>query len=278
MSSDHLLDELAIVTTTDTGAHLSARIDDDWGILYVQGGVVMAVMMQAAETVLARDDLRLVTVATTFCRPVPCGPVDLDVTVLRNGRHGAQVHVVLHVTGDPDPSPNAVATVVCAAESPGWPEVAGATMPDAFLRPPDGSMPRIGTEEPGAPMAFFRKTDWRNAGETTDPMRHLSWFSFADPHLRPDGTWVPAMLAVPADALGMAAGPPVTEVMGRLTAPSLQISLQLFVPARGQWLGIDSRCHDNRGSLASGVALVWNSDGSLVASATQTAMFRRARI
>ena len=83
------------------------------------------------------------------------------------------------------------------------------------------------------------------------------------------------MLAVPADALGLAAVPSVTAVMGRLTAPSLQMSLQLGGPARGDWLGIDSLALHTKGSITTGVATLWNADGTFVGSATQTAVLRR---
>ena len=83
------------------------------------------------------------------------------------------------------------------------------------------------------------------------------------------------MLAVPGDALGMAAVMPVADVMGPLTAPSLQLSLQFAAPARGDWLGIDSRAFHAQGSIVSGVATLWNADGTYVASATQTAILRR---
>ena len=92
---------------------------------------------------------------------------------------------------------------------------------------------------------------------------------------RGDGTWVPAMLAVPGDALGLAAVPPVTAIMGPLTSPSLQISIEFAAPARGEWIGIDSRCHHCEGAIASGVATLWSADGTLVATVGQSALLRR---
>lgn len=278
MSAHRLLDDLAIGSTTPSGAVVHGRIDDAWGIVFAQGGVVMAVMLQAAEMVLDRSDLRLATVAATFCRPVPCGPVTVDVTVLRGGRHGAQVHVELRVDGDDDLSPNAVATVVCATESPGWPAIDGLDVPEFLARRPDDAGPRVGAPPGRESMAFFRQTEWREATPAPAGTMHRQyWFAFEETPLRADGTWVPAMLAVPADALGMAAGPPASAVVGAITAPSLQISLQFLRPARGRWLAIDNRCFDNRGSLATGVATLWTADGTLVASATQTTMLRRIR-
>jgi acyl-CoA thioesterase len=272
------LDGFTVADGASSGrADVEAEIGEAWGIVYAQGGVVMAAMMRAAELVLARDELRLSSAAATFCRPVPCGPVMIEVDVLRSGRNGAQVHATLRCAGDDDPAPNAVATVVCTAEATGWPEATGLVRPSWLATLPDDRSARLGTGPDGRPAtSFYRETDWREAAARhEDPMRRLAWFSFTEPPLRSDGTWVPAMLAVPGDALGLAAVPPVSAVMGLLTAPSLQMAIELCAPARGRWLGIDSRCHHTHGALASGVATLWNADGSLVATVSQSAILRR---
>ena len=93
--------------------------------------------------------------------------------------------------------------------------------------------------------------------------------------VRPMNVAQPAMLAVPADALGLSVVSEVAETIGQLTAPSLQIGLQLCAPARGHWLGIASRCFDTHGATATGVATLWDAEGALVGYATQTAALRR---
>lgn len=278
MASNELLDSIVVrARHGNDRAQVDAVIADAWGIVYAQGGVVMATMLRAAELTLARDELQLTNATATFCRPVPCGPVSIDVEVLRSGRTGAQVHVTLRVAGDDDPAPNAVATVVCAADVHGWPERRGLTRPAGLVGLPTDDAPRLGTDDRGRPASsFFEQTDWRAAVEQPrDSLRKLAWFAFRETPLRPDGTWVPAMLAVPADALGIAVVAEVAEIMGPLTAPSLQITLQLCGPARGRWIGIDSRCFDTHGATATGVATLWDTGGGLVGYATQTAALRR---
>jgi acyl-CoA thioesterase len=277
VASLSLLDSIRVVDGDGSGPRrVVAIIDDAWSILYAQGGVVMAVMLRAAEVVLGRPDLELTATSATFCRPVPSGAVDVDVDVLRGGRNGAQVQVTLRSAGDADPAPNAVATVVFSARAEGWPDLQGPVRPAQLHTPPAPDDPRIGAEDPRrAGLNFFRQTRWLPVDDEPDePLRGMAWFAFAEPPLRPDGTWTPAMLAVPGDALGLAAVAPVAEVMGRLTAPSLQISLQLHSPVRGDWLGIDSVCFHNAGGVASGLATLWNVDGSIAGTATQTAILR----
>lgn len=256
---------------------MAAEIGDAWSIRFAQGGIVMATLLHAAGMVLARDELEMVSATGTFPRPVPCGPVLVDVEVLRSGTNAAQVQASLRNVGDDDPTANAVVTVVMTRKVDGWPEERGLVRPPGLEAPPDEQGLRMGDPGDGVPVpGFFRQTEWREAPiEPPQPLRRLAWFSMADPALRPDGTWVPAMLAVPGDALGLAAVPTVSEVMGPLTAPSLQISMQWCGAARGRWLGIDSVCHQTHGAISAGVTTLWNADGSLVASVTQTALLRR---
>lgn len=276
MASNALLSSIEVDGFGSDGAvRVRAVVAEAWGIVFAHGGVVMAVMLRAAELALGRDDLRLSSASATFCRPVPCGPVTMEAKVLRAGRNGAQTQVTLRVDGEVDPAPNAIATVVSTAEAEGWPEITGVDAPDELDDAPEASSVRLGTADTGhAPTGFFAHTDWRPAArQPADPLRRVAWFSFAEPPLLPDGTWVRAMLAVPADALGIALTS-VTQAMGPMTAPSLQITVQLFGDARGAWLGLDSRCFHTHGGVAAGVATLWNADGTLVGSATQTAILR----
>ena len=263
--------------------HLTAHIDDDWGIVYSQGGVVFATMLRAAESTLARDDLEPVSANATFIRPVRCGPITLTVEVLRSGRNGAQVRILAHDPADDDPTPNVQATLVCAALDPTFPTFDGLVSPFDASTPSPLDCVRAATDEDGHPtMAFFRRTDWRDATPPDDAHLHRrSWFSFSDEPgspvhgLGPDDPWDFALLPIPGDALGMAGGPSATAIVGPLTSPTLELSLQFASPARGTWIGIESHCSRSHGGVISGVASLWNTDGSLIATAVQTALLRR---
>jgi acyl-CoA thioesterase len=277
VASTTFLQTFRVVVADDARFRVEAEIHDVWGIVFAHGGIVMAGMLHAADLVLSRGDMRLASATATFCRPVPCGKVDIDVDILRNGRNGVQIHASLRSAGDTDPTPNAVATLVYTTQAEGWPELHGPALPVGLDAPPGPTAPRFGTDADGGPGGnFFGQTDWRPAHDQPgDPLRKLVWFRFVGgPARRLDGSWVPALLAVPGDALGMAVVAEVSDVMGRLTAPSLQISMQFFAPAVGDWLGIDTGCFETRGAIASGVATLWNTDGTLVAAVSQTAMLR----
>lgn len=274
-----LLDTIRIEGTERDGAvertTLGAHIGEDWGVVFAQGGVPFALMIRAGELVLDRADLRPVSASATFIRPVHCAEVTMEVTVLRSGRSGAQIQITLHDPADPDPTPNVVAMLIAAAIDESFPSFDGVTPPLASLPDPQ-YCERVGAGEDGlSTTAFFRRTDWRRPGDAvidpTDPLHRMMWFSFGE-HI---DQWDDALLPIPADALGIAALPAVTDVVGPLISPSLEISLHFHAPARGDWLAIDSRCHRAAGGLAWGVTTVWNRDGSLVATASQTAILRR---
>lgn len=249
-------------------------IQDAWGLLYAQGGVVLGAMLRAAERVLDRSDLRLTSTSVAYCLPVPCGPVTIDVDVVRNGRRGAQVVATLRVDPDTDSPPNAIATSVFTNGDSGAPTRPGLACPAELVDPPaDDAISAIPN---GSGMAFLQQTEWRLADrQPTDRLHRMVWFRFAHPPLLADGTWEPSTLAVPGDALGTAVVPDESGP-GDLFAVSLQISMQFHRPATGVWLGIDSIGFDVDGGIASGLSSLWTTDGELVATVTQTALLRKA--
>jgi len=234
-----LFDSLRIGDRSSRGVGLTAHIDDDWGIVYAQGGVVVALMLRAAEMVLDRPDLRPVAANAVFLRPVRCGEISLEVEVLRSGRSGAQTRVTVHDPADHDPTdhdptPNLQVTLVCAVHDPTFPTFDGITSPFDAGTPAPLDCPRIGIDTSGHPhLGFIHRTDWRDAT------------------------------------------PSAAEVVGSITSPTLDLSLQFHTPARGRWVGIDSRCSRSDGGIIAGVATLWNTDGSLIATAAQTALLRR---
>jgi acyl-CoA thioesterase len=250
-------------------------IDERWSIYFVHGGVVMAALMHAAALGLARPDLRLASTSAVFCRPVPAGPVRLDVTVLRNGRSGAQVRSSLHA-GDEEPGPNAEALSVFVGERKSEASLVGPTIPaelgdsplvgDDWARPDTGDRPDAG---------FFESSQWwLSPVQAADPMRRAAWFRFTEPVVDAEGRWPAPALAVPGDALGLAAVPAAASSMGVVIAPSLQIDMQIIGTTSGEWIGVDSRCHHVSGGVASGHATLWAPDGVLVATVSQTALLR----
>src|SRR5512143_739587 len=75
----------------DVSGRFTGEITEAWRIFYAFGGASMAMALRAAQVQLGRDDLHPVSTTATFAAPVPCGPVVVDTSILRNGNTGAQV-------------------------------------------------------------------------------------------------------------------------------------------------------------------------------------------
>jgi hypothetical protein len=277
-----VLTEVSSTTAPDGSLRLDGIVDDRWQIVHAQGGAAMAAMLEAAGAVIAeagRDDLVLAGAATTFSRPLPCGSVALLGEALRISRSGAQVSVAWH---DPaagvDAGPAAVTSAVFARPDPAWPAVTGAVWPPALAVGPDPGQRRLGAAESGDTQgfAFFRTTEWRVVPEDAAPPTACRvWFRFDPSAVTLDGVWPPALLAVPADALGCAAVPAVAGAGAPVFALSLQMILAVLGPVAGPWVGIDSHCLQAADGLTTGTATLWDEGRRPVAAVTQTALLRR---
>lgn len=254
-------------------------ITDAWGLYFAQGGVVMAAALRAMSTVLDRDDLTLASASAVFCRPVACGPVQTRVTVLRNGRRGAQVQGQLSDAGAPDDAVSVAVTAVFTDPTLDGPTLSPTSRPVELEHAPAPSASPA-TSDNTFPLGFLDNTEWHLAAggdvptATEGPLPRIAlWFKFNDAPAASGADWNPALLPIPGDALGSALvvaigdGKPVGSV-------SLQIDLQVLAPISGEWIGIDTTCTHLGNGLAQGSLDLWSESGVHVATVTQTAMLR----
>ncbi|HOT81022.1 MAG TPA: thioesterase family protein [Microthrixaceae bacterium] len=259
-------------------------ITDAWGLVYAQGGVVMAAALRAIETVLDRPDLTLASASATFCRPVACGPVTTEVEVLRSGRRGAQVHATLRDQHSTDGGANVVLTAVFTDPELEGPRLSPLERPVELSEPPGDVVESAVAADDRFELGFLDNTVWHLAATPAhadapvvagSPVPRLAlWFRFTDPPAPLDVDWAPALLPIPGDSLGSA----LVVALGGGDTPvgsvSLQIGIQVLAPISGRWIGIDSLCTDVGNGLASGVVHLWSESGAHVATVTQTAMLR----
>jgi len=86
--------ESTFVTRAGEGRY-SATISPSWNLaLAPQGGVVAAIAARAMEAELGTGQL-LRSFHGVFASPVPVGPVDVDVHVIRSGRSISQVQATV---------------------------------------------------------------------------------------------------------------------------------------------------------------------------------------
>jgi acyl-CoA thioesterase len=257
-------------------------IPDAWRVTYAFGGVTMTASLRAMEAHLGRPDLSLVTANAIFCAPVPCGPVSVDVEVLRDGRGASQVASSLFVPGTDGVAlrthgvfgrPHDTDMAFLDVEFP-----SDVTMPDdcepAPPRPVDDPWPEIN---------FHQQTDWLpalpferfNETSTGGPARFAAWQRLRVEPLRPDGSYDMLALAVPSDSIGPAIGQGLGGKVRNFMCLSLEIGIRFIRPPEGRWILQHMRCWQCGDGYATGPTELWDEHGNLLAIAQQTAHLGR---
>lgn len=262
-------------------------IPDAWRVMYAFGGVTMTASLRAMEAHLARPDLQLVTANAIFCAPVPCGPVAVDVEVLRDGRSAAQVASDLFVPGTDGVAlrthgvfgrPHDTDLAFRDLEFP-----ADVAPPGKCAPPP----PRP-ADDPWPEINFHEQTEWLPALPFVVPgepaagdaprfaaARFAAWTRLRVAPLRPDGSYDMLALAVPSDSIGPAIGQGLAGRVRNFMSLSLEIGIRFIRPPEGRWVLQHMRCWHCGDGYATGPTELWDEHGNLLAIAQQTAHLRR---
>jgi acyl-CoA thioesterase len=254
-----------------------------WQIVDVFGGMTMAVALRAMQDELARPDLRLVSAHSLFVSRVPCGPVTIDVDVLRSGKTAAQVVSQLR-TSD---KPNVVALqtqAVFGIEHDIEHALQDVHFPDV-PRPAECDPPPLQPDDddtrPWGHINFHDQTDWRPANGIApweelygkgEP-RMCSWVRLLIDPLLADGTYDPLALALYGDQIGSAVGQGLGPI-GPYFTLSLEIGIRFIGAPTTPWVLQEAEAWHVGGGYASGPTRLWGSDHQLLAIATQTANLR----
>ena len=277
-----LLRDTSLVADPDRPGRYEGAIPEAWKVVYAFGGVTMTAALRAMQTHLARPDLQLVTANAIFCAPVHCGPVAVDVELLRNGRTAAQVGSNLFVPGTDGVAlrthgvfgrPHDTDLAFRDIEFP-----ADVKMPDECEPPPPRS-----PDDPWPPINFHDQTEWLPAlpfapwGEDRPPgpARFASWTRLRVQPLLPDGSYDLLALGVPSDSIGPAIGQGLGNVGRHFMSLSLEIGIRFIRPPEGAWVLQHMRCWHCGDGYATGPTELWDEHGNLLAIAQQTAHLRR---
>lgn len=224
----------------------------------------------------SNDGFRLRTLTTVFAAPVPAGPVEIDVTVLRRGRSMSQLRADVRGRGD-DAGHSSVA--VFGRTRAGF-EFTDATMPevpephDCPSFRDDAPEEAVRPERPEFP--FWDRVEGRPAlGHApwddwvpTDS-ECATWFRFDAPPVRPDGSLDPLCMVALCDTMPGAVG----ERMGPGTPwwlpPSTDLTVHVLAEPRSDWLLAQYRAHHAGGGYASTTVHLWDPAAGLVALGTQ---------
>ena len=114
-AGDHSEPSDLAVATRVTGLRAApgwytAELPRAWNFLTPSGGVLMTVALRAMQAELGDASYRPVSATTVFCSPVPDGPLEIRVEVLRRGGAAPQVRAALSSTALPGPGLEVSAT------------------------------------------------------------------------------------------------------------------------------------------------------------------------
>jgi acyl-CoA thioesterase len=272
--------DLAVATAVQKLAERGAygvELPEAWSYRMPSGGVLMTAALRAMRAELADDAFAPVSATTIFCTPVPAGPLEIRVHVIRRGFAASQVRAALVSPRVQGAGLEVSATF--ALERSG-PDAMGVEMPDVpppERCPPSGPRVRSATSPAFfanfdirlAIGAAFSEPDWE-AGEA----RQAYWYRYLVPQ-RHGGHFDPLAIPPIADTMPGALARRLGPKEARFFAPSLDLTVHFLDRSDSEWFLVDVRCQRARGGYATADAEIWDEAGHLVAHASQTMMLRR---
>lgn len=242
----------------------------------------MSVAMRAMVEELGDPGFQFVSANTVFCSPVPHGPLEIRVEVLRRGNAAAQLRAALSSTRLPGPGLEVTATF--ARERSG-PDVLDAVFPDV---PEPDDAPDIRIDEAHNPhwrWSFFDNFDlrlaigdawWRDDGWKSSEARHGRWFRFRIPQ-RTGELFDPMALPVLADTMPAALIQKMGSKGPRFRAPSLDLTVHYLEPSDSDWFLVTSHVRRARAGYATADVEIWSQARRLVAYGTQMMILRKRK-
>jgi len=258
----------------------TANVPSAWNFRTPSGGVLMTVAMRAMQEELGDPGLRPISANTHFCSPVPAGPLEVRVEVLRHGGAAAQLRAQLSSTSMPGPGLEISATF--GRDRDGI-DLIDTEPPDVL--PPDEAPELemlIGTVRDSRP-AIFANFDtrlvlgapWWESDWTPGPAQLARWFRYKVPQRRADGSLDPFALPPIADTMPPALMQKLGPNHEPFHAPSLDLTVHFLEDTDAEWLLVNVHARRARAGYATASAEIWDDRRRLLAFATQTMMLRR---
>ncbi len=272
--------DTAVTPLTKAPGWYTASLPDSWDFLTPSGGVLMTVALRAMAHELGDPSLRPVSATTLFMSPVPNGPLQIRVEVLRRGGAAAQLRAALSSTSVPGPGLEVSATFARARSGPAF---LAATPPDV-PGPDDCEEVRRLRLQHWAPPRIFDNIEiryppgtrwWEPDVTPSTEARARRWFRYRVPQTV-DGThldWFalpPVMDTMP---------PSVRSYLGPdepFDAPSLDLTVHFCEPTTAEWLLVAAYARHGADGYATAEVEVWGDD-RLVAYGTQTMILMTPR-
>jgi acyl-CoA thioesterase len=259
-----------------------AALDHSWDLMPLpQGGIVASFGLRAATEAVADSAQRLRTCTAVFAGQVAAGDLEIEAVVLRRGRSATQVMATVR-----NPVAASGTTVLAVFGSdrrgPAILDVAPPIVPRPSECPSYRDPPPAGVE-PFERLPFWEQVEGRAAlghapWEEYEPNGSdvATWLRFDDPPVQPDGALDPLGVLTLADRMPGSVGEAIGRSEERWFAPSADLTVHLFAPARTRWLLAHDRARWAADGWASAETTLWDEEGALVAYATQMMIFTYA--
>ncbi len=253
----------------------TADLCTDWNFLTPSGGVLMTIALRAMQAEIDDPSLRPLSANTLFMSPVPAGPLEIRVELLRRGGVAAQLRAALSSTAIPGPGLEVSATF--ARDLPGAPEFTDSEFPD--VPPHEDGDSRENAERP----VFFDNLEttqvegppvFMEEGWESSPALFSRWYRYRVPQRDADGRFDRFALPPILDNMPPAAFARIGSDGPRVHAPSLDLTMHILDDTEDEWLLLRNRSKKARGGFATAEVEVWSQSGSLIAVGTQMMIFR----
>ena len=259
----------------------TASLPSHWSFLTPSGGVLMTTALRALRDELGDPDYRPVSATTVFCSPVPEGPVEIRVEVLRKGGAAAQLRAALSSTALPGPGLEVSATFV--RDRAGL-DFCDAEFPDVPMPEDAEAMDEDARGNPHTLVSFFHNFESRLAmghkwwAGPWEPgrARFARWFRYVRPQRRGDHLdrlALPPLADLMPPALVMKMGP----AGPRFHAPSLDLTVHFLEDTTAEWFLVSTYARRARAGYAQAEVEIWSREKRLVAFGTQTMILRERK-
>ena len=269
----------------------TTQVSEPWMLILVpQGGIVAAVAAEAMARELGDPTQRLRTITAVFAGQVACGPVEVEVQVLRRGRSMSQLAATVRNVGA-EAGLTAIAAFGGSRRGFEFTELA---MPD--VEPPDALRGYRDPLPDGVEFEFDGDLPpfWSEVIEcrparawapwepfVPGPAERVFWYRVDDPPELADGTVDPVAAIVLCDTMPGAVDQKLGPDGGLWFGPSVDLTVQVFAPMRPGWLLAHNRARQAGDGYASVELALWDPRGpdgpALVAYATQLMFFAFGR-
>ncbi|HLI72630.1 MAG TPA: thioesterase family protein [Acidimicrobiales bacterium] len=256
-----------------------AELDHGWDLVPLpQGGIIVSFALRAAQHALDDRSQELRACTAVFAGQVSAGDLAIDVSFLRRGRSATQVTATVRNEGSTSGT-TLLAVFGSKRRGPSFVDVMPPQVPPPGQCPSYRDPPPPGIE-PYEQRPFWTRVEGRAAlghppWEEHEPTSSdvATWLRFDDPPLLADGSLDPLGVLTLADRMPGSVGERLGHRGEPWFAPSADLTVHFFEPARTTWLLAHDRARWADDGWASAETTLWDETRTLVAYATQMMIF-----